>query len=138
VAVVYYAFTTLSTVGFGDYNPRSDLERVTCAFILIFGVAIFSYMMGIFIEILGKYQDLNAELDEGDSLSRFFGMIKNFNNGVDIDKELRDRIESYFEYRWDKDLNQAVNDEEEEKLLQQLPNDVQDSIFSVFLFGKFL
>ena len=49
---MYYAFTSLSTVGFGDYNPRSDIERIVCAFILMFGVSIFSYIMGIFIEIL--------------------------------------------------------------------------------------
>ena len=52
IIVMYWAFTTLSTVGFGDYNPRSDSERLMCAFFMLFGVAIFSYIMGIFIEIL--------------------------------------------------------------------------------------
>ena len=52
---MYYAFTSLSTVGFGDYHPRSDEERVLCAFILLFGVAIFSYIMGNFIEMIGTY-----------------------------------------------------------------------------------
>ena len=52
IIVVYYAFTSLSTVGFGDYAPRSDTERLFVSMILLFGVAIFSYMMGIFIEIL--------------------------------------------------------------------------------------
>jgi len=50
--VVYFAFTSLSTVGFGDLNPRSDFERIFVAFMLLFGVAIFSYIMGVFIEIL--------------------------------------------------------------------------------------
>lgn len=66
VVLSYFAFTSLSTVGFGDYNPRSDLERVFCAFILLFGVAIFSYIMGIFIEMLEKYQNLCRDLDDGD------------------------------------------------------------------------
>jgi len=52
ITAVYFAFTTLSTVGFGDYAPRSDVERVVCSFILMFGVSIFSYFMGNFIEIL--------------------------------------------------------------------------------------
>jgi len=52
VIVTYYAFTTLSTVGFGDFHPRSDAERAICAVILLAGVAIFSYIMGNFIEIL--------------------------------------------------------------------------------------
>lgn len=52
VIVTYYAFTTLSTVGFGDFHPRSDAERSLCAIILLVGVAIFSYIMGNFIQIL--------------------------------------------------------------------------------------
>ena len=52
IIVTYYMFTSLSTVGFGDYNPRSDFERIFIAFVLLFGVAIFSYIMGNFQEIL--------------------------------------------------------------------------------------
>ncbi len=50
--MVYFAFTSLSTVGFGDLNPRSDFERIFIAFMLMFGVAIFSYIMGQFIDII--------------------------------------------------------------------------------------
>ena len=53
--ITYFAFTSLSTVGFGDFNPRSDYERVLIAMILMFGVAIFSYVMGNFLEILNKF-----------------------------------------------------------------------------------
>ena len=56
---MYFAFTSLSTVGFGDYNPKSDIERVLCSFVLMFGVSIFSYIMGIFIEILGEIKALD-------------------------------------------------------------------------------
>ena len=50
--LMYFAFTTLSTVGFGDFYPQSDSERLFACVILVFGVAIFSYIMGNFIEIL--------------------------------------------------------------------------------------
>jgi len=49
---MYFAMTSLGTIGFGDRRPISDIERMFCIFILYFGVAIFSYMMGIFIGIL--------------------------------------------------------------------------------------
>jgi hypothetical protein len=52
--MIYYAFTSLSTVGFGDYHPRADEERIFIAFLLVIGVATFSYIMGIFISILKK------------------------------------------------------------------------------------
>jgi hypothetical protein len=48
----YFAFTSLSTVGFGDYHPRGDVERIFCAFLLLFGVAIFSYILSIFKDII--------------------------------------------------------------------------------------
>lgn len=50
--VVYFMFTTLSTVGFGDFNPKSEIERVIMTFILICGVACFAYIMSQLIEIL--------------------------------------------------------------------------------------
>ena len=68
--------------------------------ILLFGVATFSYMMGIFISILGSYQSLNAELDDGDNLSRFFGMMTNFNNKKPLNFKLIGRIEEFFHYKW--------------------------------------
>lgn len=52
IIVVYFMFTTLSTVGFGDFNPKSEVERVITTFILLIGVACFSWIMGQFIEIL--------------------------------------------------------------------------------------
>ena len=48
ILTTYFSFTSLSTVGFGDYHPRGDIERVVGAFLLLFGVAIFSYCLSIF------------------------------------------------------------------------------------------
>jgi hypothetical protein len=92
ITVVYFAFTTLSTVGFGDYAPRSDVERVVGSFILMFGVSIFSYFMGNFIEILDKYQNLNAEFDDADNLAMFFGVLEKFNGGIEITGDREERV----------------------------------------------
>jgi hypothetical protein len=106
---LYYAFTTLSTVGFGDIVPRSDIERMVCSFILMFGVSIFSYFMGNFIEILGKYHALEEDLDDADNLARFFGVITYFNDNLAIVGDpneripLKKRIEDHFAYKWSND-----------------------------------
>ena len=52
---LYFAFTTLSTTGLGDYYPVSDIERLVGAFILLIGVAIFSYIMGELLTMLIKF-----------------------------------------------------------------------------------
>ena len=82
--VVYFSMTSLSTVGFGDFNPRSDGERLVCAFSLLFGVAIFSYIMGNLITILDHNLLCNESLDDGDNLAKFFGCLKRFNNHKQI------------------------------------------------------
>lgn len=51
----YFALTTLSTVGYGDYHPISNLERIIAVFIMLVGVAFFSYNMGSFIEFIQNY-----------------------------------------------------------------------------------
>ena len=111
IIVTYFAFTSLSTVGFGDYHPRSNIERVVCAFILLFGVAIFSYIMGNFITILDQYQKFNEELEDGDNLSKFFGTMKKFNNQIPFDLNLKREIESFFDYKWTNDKNMAFKDD---------------------------
>jgi hypothetical protein len=96
-------FTSLSTVGFGDYNPRSDNERLVCLAILLFGVSIFSYVMGNFIAIVDQYSMVQKELEEYDKLIVFFSMFRKFNGGKPINQSLVDKIEKFFDYRWKND-----------------------------------
>ena len=92
VIVIYWAFTSLSTVGFGDFAPISDTERVIGAFILLLGVAIFSYIMGNFIEIINDISQWNRELEDDDNLNKFFGVIAKYNGNEDMDSELKNKI----------------------------------------------
>ena len=103
--MIYFAFTTLATVGFGDYNPKADEERLFVVIIFLSGVSIFSYLMGIFIEILKKFQQLYVDLDDGDRLSLFFSLLRKMNGDKDIDSKLRKKIEIHFDNKWKTDRN---------------------------------
>ena len=106
---MYYTFTSLSTVGFGDVAPKSNGERIFIAFFMLFGVACFSYIMGIFVEILDSFNLINDDINDGDELSKFFGVLYKFNNGEDIDENMKKNIEWYFDYRWTVDKNNIVH-----------------------------
>ena len=106
--MMYWAFTTLSTVGFGDFYPMSNYERGLCSIGFLMGVAVFSYIMGNFAEIIAFLLEIDRDLEEGDKLTVFLDMFKFFNNGEDIKLELKEDIERYFDYRWEKNLNWAV------------------------------
>jgi len=51
---MYYALTTLTTVGFGDYYPISDTERLIGSFMLLFGVMTSNFIMGELLNIMDK------------------------------------------------------------------------------------
>ena len=61
---MYWAFTTLSTIGFGDYYPVSNYERGLMCIGFLIGVATFSYVNGDFQEILRFISNINAPFEE--------------------------------------------------------------------------
>lgn len=93
IQLLYFTFTTLSTVGFGDFSPKSNLERMLLAFGMLLGVAIFSILMGEFIEMLDEIKDVQSDFEEGDQLARFFGVLTTFNRGNQINIKLKRRVE---------------------------------------------
>ena len=91
--VVYFAFTTLSTVGFGDYHPKGEIERIITTFILLCGVACFSYIMGQFIEILMNFQQVTADNEDSENLFKWLGLLAHFNKNRPLSKELTKKFE---------------------------------------------
>ena len=64
LVALYFAFTTLSTVGFGDFHPRSNVERIIGAALMVFGVAILSIIITQFNEMLNEIKEFNAHMDD--------------------------------------------------------------------------
>jgi len=108
IAVMYFAFTTLSTVGFGDIKPITNTERMIGSFILLFGVAVFSFIMGNFIEMLMEFKIVTSENEDNSNLTRWFGLLARFNKGRPLPKEMQFKIEEYFNYYWQNDRNYAM------------------------------
>ena len=98
----------------------------------------FSYVMGNFIEIIEKFKDFHKELEEGDQLSRFFGTLTSFNGMKPVDVEIKQEVETYFEYRWCRDKLMAFQQEDDMNMYNQLPDEVKLNIYSDFLFVDFL
>lgn len=61
--MMYWAFTTLSTVGLGDNYPVSDYERAMMCFGFLAGVACFSYVNGSFISIMMFIFNIDSPLE---------------------------------------------------------------------------
>jgi len=68
IHINYFSFTTLSTVGFGDFNPKSNLERLYMAFGMLLGVSIFSWILGNFIDMLDTIKNFQKDFEDGNKL----------------------------------------------------------------------
>ena len=80
VLMLYFALTTLSTVGYGDYHPVSQSEMVLTCVVMLGGVAFFSYIMGNFIEILSNYEAKMGTFDKTDDLNEWIISLERFTN----------------------------------------------------------
>jgi len=84
----YFALTTLSTVGYGDFYPVSNLERIIAILIMLCGVAFFSYIMGSFIEIISNYEKKMGVIDKGTDLHNWMTLLTRFTNNKPLPKSL--------------------------------------------------
>ena len=93
-------------MGFGDFHPKSNPERLFTAAGLLLGVLIFSYIQGQLIEILIQMTEINSDINEGDKLAMFFGLLgQRYNYDRPIKQEIIDTIYDYFEFKWRRDTN---------------------------------
>ena len=73
--MIYYMFTTLSSVGLGDFNPKSETERLIIAFILLIGCTCFSYIMSQFMEIVIDLKYMMAANENSEIMWRWFRIL---------------------------------------------------------------
>lgn len=105
ITCTYFTLTTLTTIGFGDLKPMNTNERVFSVLNLLFGVMIFSAILGSFMDMLEK---MHQSTNDGNNLEKFFGMLKSFNGDRPINEKFKYGIESYFNYIWINNRNNII------------------------------
>ena len=82
ISIVYFTFTTVLTIGLGDFAFYSNCERVLGSFLMLGGVAYFTIIRDNFIEIDQYLRKVNAPIEQREELDLFFSMLTIFNNGI--------------------------------------------------------
>jgi len=52
LAAMYWAMTTITTVGFGDITPETDGERIYCILAMVVGGSFYGYVIGMFASLV--------------------------------------------------------------------------------------
>ena len=107
---MYWSITTLSTVGFGDISPQTQMERVFCLFAEIFGCLMFATIIGT-VSSVAMGQKLLEE-----KVTRQLAELREFLASKGISRDLRIRVRRYMET-----LYAAKTGFDEAEVLAQLP-----------------
>lgn len=86
VRIWYYAITTLSTIGFGDFSPKSVDEKIIGSCVLLIGVAVYSISMNDLMDIMRKIREMD-EVGSPRDLSKWIAMLSKYNNGLPMSKD---------------------------------------------------
>jgi CRP-like cAMP-binding protein len=89
---VYWALTTLTTVGYGDITPANNAERRYALVSLLIGALVFGYLLSTIGELFSNVDQNAVELDK--KLTE----VKDFARWHKMTPELAERVRRYFEY----------------------------------------
>lgn len=129
----YFALTTLSTVGYGDYYPISNQERFVTLIIQLGGVAFFSYIMGNFIEIVANMEANVGPPDKSGDLNNWLILLTRYTrNNIALSKAMTDDIEDHFSYFWTHDRLASLN---QGTYIEDLPRRLKIQVITGYLFA---
>jgi len=60
LAALYWTFTTMSTVGYGDITARTYMEQCMSIILMLFGVVFFSFVIGSISSIFSRIDTREA------------------------------------------------------------------------------
>ena len=93
----------------------------------MFGVIVFSLIMGDYMDILMQYKTI-GEVTDNRGLSKWISLLSRFNNGQPLSKDLITKIEDFFDYYWDNNRLSCL-DGDGSRFMDELPERVKGEIF---------
>jgi len=131
VRCMYFMLTTITTTGFGDYIPLTNVERAYVIFVELIGVALYSYVMGNMLELISNYEKKVAVDDKSIELHHWLSLLDRFNTKKALSKPLIEEIEKHFKYFWKeyRTNNFDINDQ----TLASLPKNTRHYVFFDFI-----
>jgi voltage-gated potassium channel len=91
---LYWTGTTLTTVGYGDVVPNTDMEKIFSLFTMVAGLAFFGYLVGLLASIWSRRDPGRAQF------SRNVDRLAQAVRATHLPPELQRNIYDYYTYMW--------------------------------------
>lgn len=91
---LYWAITTMTTVGYGDITPKRNIEYVFTSIMMLIGASLYAYIIGNIASIFSNLDSAKAE---------FWNKMEAANQYLrsrQVPHELNARVRDYYDYIW--------------------------------------
>jgi CRP-like cAMP-binding protein len=123
---LYWALTTLTTVGYGEIFAYTIGEKVICMLWMMFGVGFYSFTVGTLSSVLSSMDSKSSMINTKLSLVGLFS--KDTQLPDDLVKRVNKFVKSQFE-------NLTLDDKQRQGLLMQLPKSLRYEI-AMSMYGQ--
>ena len=114
---LYWAVTTMVSVGYGDIRAHNESEMVYAAFTMLFGTILYGYFIGSIAASIANADYLRSRYQEKlDCLQSFFKRSR-------VDADVANRVADHFGYLWAR--NQGI---QAQTLFKDLPLALQADV----------
>ena len=117
IDAIYWCITTITTVGYGDISPITDLQKIWTMLSMILGVGIYAYVIANIASLIS-----NIDLAK----SNFFKKMENINSFLSyksVPKRLKQNVQDYYQFIWNNRMAQS-----EFEILSDLPTSLKSEI----------
>jgi len=115
VVTIYWVFTTMTTVGYGDIVPTNDLERAYAVMVMIFGATVFGYIIGSIAELSSGQQD---------ALSSSLSILRHFCEERGLNQRTQSFMTRHYQF-WYQEMTPL---HDEPRLLAELPPSLRKEV----------
>jgi Cyclic nucleotide-binding domain/Ion channel len=119
VKAVYWAMTTLTTVGYGDIAAKSAAQMLYAAATQLVGVGVFGFILSNVASLLSRLDA--AREHHMDNLDQIEGFMASYSIPVDV----KSKVRGYYHYVWKEHKGRL-----DKSLLEQLPNKLKSELNS--------
>ncbi|NEQ39748.1 MAG: cyclic nucleotide-binding domain-containing protein [Okeania sp. SIO3I5] len=108
---LYWAITTLTTVGYGDITPATEIEIIFTLIVMFLGISMYAYIIGNVSSLISNIDAAQARYREK------LNQIQTYMRENKIPPKLQQKIRDYYQYRWIE--NRDIRDYH---ILEELPH----------------
>ncbi|KAK9832375.1 hypothetical protein WJX74_008047 [Apatococcus lobatus] len=130
IAAVYFAMTSIATVGYGDISARHTKERIAAMTIMFTGVLFFGFVISALSDLVAH---MGSTARRAVLLRRKAEEVEAWLNLRQVPRQLGARVTTYFADAWIRHAEEVP----EQALLNELPGALKGEMVDFFLRATF-